>query len=163
MEKKTTFLAKNREAMGDNGASALNIDGARAGVIYAYIDEQVRAEINEQLAKTEDTSDVIGPHRTGRAVDCVTFNASLREILTAEPIRFEHETEIDAWVAELENLAQGLREFKARRRQEAAGISCKHCPHSLLDHERADSGELRCQYRDCDCGGFFPIEPETLN
>jgi hypothetical protein len=163
MGKRTVFWLEDRAAVGDNGAWVLNIDGATPGRIYAYIDQDVHLEVSEQLAKRADTSEVIGPHREGRAVDGVTFGSTLREMLAGKALPFDNEAEVDAWVTELESLAQCLREFKARRRQEAAGISCKQCLHSLLDHERPDSGELRCQHQDCDCGGFFPIEIETLN
>jgi hypothetical protein len=163
MEKKTRFVVKSREAIGDNGARVLNIDGAEPGRIYAYIDEDVLREMNVQLARRADTSDVVVPHREGRAVECVTYNSTLREMLTAGTTHFSHDDQIDSWIAEFESLAQYLREFKVQRRQEARGIFCKHCLHCLLDHERPDSGELNCQHQDCDCRGFFPIEPQKLN
>jgi len=163
MEKKTTFCVYNREAIGDNGAAVLNIDGAKPGRIYAYIEEDVLGEITEQLDKPSDTADVIGPHRQGRAVECVVINSSLREMFAAEMLPFDREGQIDAWVTELESLAQYLREFKMERRWEAARTSCGYCLHSLLEHERPDSGKLSCQQQDCDCGGFTPIEPKTLN
>jgi hypothetical protein len=163
MEKKTRFVVKNREASGDNSACVLNIDGAAPGRIYAYIDEDAQIEITKQLAKRADTSDVVVPHREGRAIECVTFNSTLREMLAAETSSFDHDDQIDAWIAEFESLAQYLREFKVQRRQEARGISCQHCFHSLLDHERPDSDESSCHYHDCDCRGFFPMEPQKLN
>jgi hypothetical protein len=163
MEKRTRFVVKNREAIGDNSAWVLNIDGAAPGRIYAYIDEDVQIEITKQLAKRADTSDVVVPYRDGRAVECVTFNSTLREMLAAETASFDQDDQIDAWIAEFESLAQYLKELKAQRRQEARGIVCKHCLHSLLDHERPDSGELSCHHPDCDCRGFFPIEPQKLS
>jgi hypothetical protein len=163
MQKKTRFVGKSREASGDNSAWVLNIDGATPGRIYASIDEDVQIEIAEQLAKRADTTDVVYPHREGRAVEYVTFNSTLREMLVAETPYFGQDDRIDAWIAEFESLAQYLREFKAERRQEARGIFCKHCLHSLLDHERPDSDELSCHHQDCDCHGFFPIEPQKFN
>ena len=59
MELKITFYVYNREAIGDNGAAVLNIDGAKPGIIYAYLDENTFAEIREQLSKRADTTDVI--------------------------------------------------------------------------------------------------------
>jgi len=106
MEKKSTFARKNREAMSDNGALVLNIEGAVPGGIYAYIDDDVRAEINEQLDKRADTTDIVPPDREGRSVDVVTFRTTLREMFNAEMLSFEYDSQIDAWVAELENLAQ---------------------------------------------------------
>jgi hypothetical protein len=47
---------------GHSGAAVLNIDGARPGVIYAYVDEEVYAEIGDQLSERADTTEVIGPH-----------------------------------------------------------------------------------------------------
>jgi hypothetical protein len=163
MEKKSTFVRKNREAMGDNRALVLNIEGAVPGGIYAYIDDDVRAEINEQLDKRADTTDIVPPHREGRSVDVVTFRTTLREMFNAEMLSFEYDSQIDAWVAELENLAQYLREFKAERQKEAGEVFCQHCLHSLLDHERPDSGKLSCQHQNCNCSGFFPIESQNLN
>jgi hypothetical protein len=157
-EKKTVFSQADRAALGNNGGWILNIDGATPGQIYAYIDEEALVDICEQLARRADTRDVMGPHREGRAVDCVMFTTSLREMLAGKTLPFDHEGEIDAWVAELESLAQGLRVFKARRRQEASSIFCEHCLHSLLDHERPDSSDLGCQHQDCGCRGFFPLE-----
>ena len=163
MEKKTRFVLKNREARGDNGAWVLNIDGATPGLVYAYIDEDVLREMNAQWTRRVDTSDVVVRHREGRAVECVTFNSTLREMLIGDTSHFEYDDQIDAWIAELESIAQYLREFKAQRWQEARGIFCEHCLHSLLDHECPDSGELSCHHPDCDCRGFFPSEPESLN
>lgn len=94
MEKKSTFFVGNREAVGDNNTLVLNIDAATAGQIYAYIDEEVQAEITEQLDKRGDTSDEIVPHREGRAVDAVTFGATLREMLMAETLSFDDDAEI---------------------------------------------------------------------
>ena len=161
MEKKTRFIVKNREAIGDKGAWVLNIDGAAPGRIYAYIDEDVLRELNAQVSKRADTSDVVIPHREGHAVDCVTFNSTLREMLAAETTFFSHDDQIDAWIAEFESLARYLKELKAQRKQEARGIVCKHCLHSLLDHDRPDSGDLSCNHQDCDCRGFFPMEPQS--
>jgi hypothetical protein len=81
--KKTTFLIKIREAVGDNAPRVLNIDGGAPGRMYACIDEAAQEEITDQLAKRVDTSDVIAPEREGYAVDVVTFNATLRELFTA--------------------------------------------------------------------------------
>jgi ribosomal protein L25 (general stress protein Ctc) len=57
--KKTTFRIEVREAIGNNAARVLNIDGDVPGRIYACIDEETQGEITEQLAKRADTSDVI--------------------------------------------------------------------------------------------------------
>jgi hypothetical protein len=73
MKLKRTFCVYNREAIGDNGAALLNIDGARPGRIYGYIEEDVLVEIAEILDKRAETADVIGPHRQGRAVECVVI------------------------------------------------------------------------------------------
>jgi hypothetical protein len=153
----------NREAIGDNGAAVLNIDCAKPGVIYAYVDEDVYAEIGDQLSRRADTTEMIGRHREGRAVDCVVLNSSLREMFSAEFLAFDNDDQIDGWVTELESMAQFLRRFKAERRQESARISCAYCLHSLLDHERPGSADLNCQSHDCDCRRFFPIESKTLN
>src|SRR5437868_2530174 len=64
--KENRFVVKGREAGGDNSAWVLSIDGAAPGHIYAYIDEEVFREINAQLDKRADTSDVVIPHREGR-------------------------------------------------------------------------------------------------
>jgi hypothetical protein len=159
MERKISFCVYNREAIGDNGAAVLNIDGAKPGVIYAYVDEDVYVEISEQLSKRADTTDVLVPHREGRAVDCVVLNSSLREMFSSELLPFENDAQIDAWARELESLAVYLRQFKAKRREQAARICCAQCLHSLLDHEP----DLICRRQDCDCRGFFPIESKTLN
>ena len=51
---------------GHSGAAVLNFDGARPGVIYAYVDEEVYAEIGDhQLSKRADNTDVIGPAASG--------------------------------------------------------------------------------------------------
>ena len=163
MEKKTWFILKNREARGDNGAWVLNLDGAAPGLIYAYIDEDVLREVNVQLARRADTSGVVVHHRKGRAVECVTFNSTLREMLTGDTSHFEYDDQIDAWIAEFESLAQYLRELKAQRRRDGKGIFCRHCPHPLFDHERPGSAALDCHHPDCDCRGFFPIEPQKLS
>jgi hypothetical protein len=163
MEKKTNFVIDSREAMGDNSAWVLNIDGAAPGRIFAYVDEHVQAQINEQLAKRAETSGVIGPHREGHTVDGVSFSANLRDILTTDPMPFDSDVQIDAWIAELESLAQRLRDFQARRHVEAAAIFCMHCSHSLLDHEGRESADLSCRSSGCNCQGFFPIESQTLN
>jgi hypothetical protein len=84
MESKTRFGVKNREVSGDNSAWVLNIDGAAPGRIYNYIDEDDLREMNAQFAKRADTSDVVVPHREGSAVEWVTFNSTLREMLVAE-------------------------------------------------------------------------------
>jgi hypothetical protein len=161
--KKTAFVIQLRAAVGDNGAFVLNIDGAAPGRMYACIDEATLEEITAQLAVRADTSNVIVPEREGYAVDVVTFNATLHELFTAEVLPFDHDTEIDAWVTELESLAQYLREFKNLSHVRAAGMMCANCPHSLLDHQRQDSADLKCQGQDCECRGFFPVEAKTLN
>jgi hypothetical protein len=130
---------------------------------YACIDQVTQEQISEQLAKRADTSDVIAVERKGYAVEVVTFSATLRELLTAEILPFDHDAQIDAWVAELESLAQYLREFKTLSHVRAAGMMCKHCPHSLLDHERHDSADLTCRRQNCPCRGFFPVGSKTLN
>src|SRR5690242_2048332 len=111
MEKKTRFVVKGREAGGDNSAWVLSIDGAAPGHICAYIDEEVFREINAQLDKRADTGDVVIPHREGRAVECVTFHSTLREMLAAETPFFTHYAEVDAWIGEFESMARYLREF----------------------------------------------------
>jgi hypothetical protein len=160
---KTKFRIEMREAVADNGRNVLNIDGGVPGGIYAYIDEGVQEEVAEQLAKRADTSGVIALDREGYAVDAVTFNTTLRELFTAETLPFDKDDEIDAWVLELESLAQHLRDVKTLHHVKAAGMICTNCPHSLLDHERPDSSDLKCRRRGCDCRGFFPIDTKTRN
>jgi hypothetical protein len=160
--KKTTFLVRNREAVGNNAARVLNIDGGALGRIYACIDEAAQDEITHQLAKRVDTSNEIVPEREGYTVDVVTFNATLRELFTAETLPFDHDAQIEAWALELESLAKHLREYKARRQQEASSIFCRRCLHSLLDHEQPDSGELGCSQQNCYCLQFYPITSQSL-
>jgi hypothetical protein len=98
--KKTTFLIKNREAVGDNAARVLNIDGGAPGRIYVCIDEAAQEEITHQFGKRFDTSNEIVPEREGYTVEVVTFNATLRELFTAEILPFDHEAQIEAWAVE---------------------------------------------------------------
>jgi hypothetical protein len=161
--KKTTFRIEMREAVGDNAAHVLNIDPARPGAIYASIDYDVHVEISDELAKRANRSDEIVLAREGYAVEMVTFNTTLRDLFTAEILPFDHDAQIDAWAAELESLAQYLRESKALSHVKAAGMRCRNCYHTLLDHERPDSSPFKCQRPGCDCRGFFPIGSKPLN
>jgi hypothetical protein len=160
--KKTTFSIQMRGALGDNGGRVLNIDGGAPGRIYAYIDEDTQREITEQLAKRADTSNAVAPERAGYAVEAVIFGATLREILSAEVLPFDNDAQIEAWAEELESLAQHLRDYKARRQQEASSIYCRRCLHSLFDHEQPDSGKLGCNQQNCYCLQFHPIASKDL-
>jgi hypothetical protein len=161
--KKTTFVIRLREAVGDGARYVLNIDGEAPGRIYACIDEETQEEIGEQLAKRADTSNVSAPEREGYAVDAVIFSATLRDIFTAEVLPFDHDAEIDAWVAELEYLTQQLREYQARWQREASSSFCKRCLHSFLDHDQPNSGKLGCNNQNCCCPQFYPIDSKSLN